>query len=194
MKRMILGVMLCMSAATWTLRADASGERYTFARPSAPASAVDASRLKLSIDKWASDADRDHMRKFLNEQGVANIAKAFPVTSDVGRLAWPGGLEYGVRYARKTTRADGGVDAVLVLDRPLWVWWDDTAASGGKAASDEPAVIVQLQLDAKGRGEGRISYAGVGAKSDARLGVALADYARAPALLTELRLDDREGA
>jgi hypothetical protein len=195
MKRLILGLMLSTTVATGTLVANTgSAERYTFARPPAPESALDASRLRLSIETWASDADRDRLRKYVEAEGTANLARAFPTTPDVGRVSWPGGLEYGVRYARKTPRPDGGSDVVLVLDRPLWVWWDDKNKTGAAATDGVPAVIVQLQLDAKGRGEGRISYGGVGARSDARLGVALADYSRAPALLMDLRMESRQSA
>lgn len=193
MRRLILGLMLCVAAGTGTMRADAAaGERYSFVRPPAPDSVMDASRLKLSVEKWASDADRDHLRKFLDTEGMTHLSRAFPSTPDVGRVSWPGGLEYGVRYARRVARPDGGTDAVLVLDRPLWVWWDDKSTPS--SATAPPAIVVQLQLDAKGRGEGRISYGGIGAKSDARLGVALADYQKAPALLTDLRMESGQGA
>ncbi len=180
----VLGAMAVMALSASLIANQATGDRYTFARPPAPESVVDASRLGFVIERWATDEERDHVKKYLDENGMANLPRAFYNTPNAGHLSWPGGLEYGVRYARRTTRADGGSDIVLVLDRPVWVWWD-----GSAKPSDLPAAVVQLRLDKNGRGEGRLSHGGVGAKTDPALGVTLTDYAQAPAILTDVRLE-----
>jgi hypothetical protein len=159
-------------------------ERLTFARPPAPESTIDPKdRLAIVIDRWSSDAERDRLSGTLAEEGAQRLLDALGDSPGAGRLHWPGGLEYGIRYARRVSRDNGELDVVLILDRPLWVWWD---ARGTLPKHDDPFTVVHLRLGKDGRGEGRVST-GVAVRSDKAVGVALADHASAPVLLTDVR-------
>jgi hypothetical protein len=175
--------LLMVLGFTFALPADVrSADRFTFVRPPAPESTVDPKdRLSFNIERWSTDAERDRMLAAIAENGQEKLLDAFRETPDAGRLQWPGGLQYAVRYAHRIARTDGGSDIVLVVDRPLWLWWESQPAS-----TSYPYTVLQLRLDKDGKGEGRASF-GVAVSSDKTLGVVLSDYPEAPALLTDIR-------
>jgi hypothetical protein len=174
---MVLGVTTSASAAMSAV------DRFTFARPSAPESTVDpkSGRLSVDIDRWSTAAERNSLVAAIGEKGPEKLLDAFRDVGRIGTLYWPGGLQYPVRYAWRSQRADGGADVILVVDRPVWMWWDSSAPSTGY-----PYTVVQMKLAKDGSGEGRVSR-GVAVASDKTLGVALSDFAKAPALLTDVR-------
>ena len=157
-------------------------ERFTFARPPAPESTVDPKdRLSLIIDRWSTDSERDRLLGAIADRGQTQLLEAFWDVGRIGTLNWPGGLEYAVRYARRNPRPDGGSDVVLVVERPLWMWWDSKIGS-----TEYPFTVVQLRLDKDGQGEGRASL-GVPITTDKTIGVTLSEFAKAPAVLTDVR-------
>jgi hypothetical protein len=158
-----------------------AAEQYSFARPPAPESTVDPPRLSLHLDRYSTDAERARLQEAIADRGPEHALQGLSEVPYVGRLTWPGGTEYSVRYARQNARPDGGRDVILLLDRPLWIWWDTSAP-----ANPYPYSVVQLQLGPDGKGEGRISN-GVTVTSDTVLGVTLSDYAKAPKLLADVR-------
>jgi hypothetical protein len=175
--------LLMLPGSLTTVADEPAAERFSFARPPAPESTVDPkdNRLPIVIDRWASDAERDSVVTSIAENGEARLLTATRDLPRAGRILWPGGLEYTIHYARRQTRPDGGADIVLVVDRPLWMWWDSKLGT-----TDYPFSIVQLQLDKDGKGEGRVSL-NTPVTRDKALGVALSDYAKAPAVLTDVR-------
>jgi hypothetical protein len=172
---MVLGV-LSMTAPVF------AADQFTFARPPAPESTVDPKgRLSVTLDRWSTPAERDRLTTAIAEHGPETLLEAFREVGRIGTLYWPGGLEYTVRYAWRNARPDGGSDVVLVLDRALWMWWESKGES-----TPSPYTVVQLRLGKDGVGEGRVSL-GVPVASDKTLGVALSDWAKAPAVLTDVR-------
>jgi hypothetical protein len=180
---MVLGSVAPVSADTTPV------ERFSFARPPAPDSTIDPkSRLDVVIDRWSSDAERDRMISVIAEKGHAKLLDAFWDVSRIGTLHWPGGLEYAVRYARRVARPDGTADVVLVVERPLWVWWDTNMAKMA-ASPEHPFTVIQLRVGKDGKGEGRVSF-GVPFESDKTAGVVLRDFTKAPALLTDVHREN----
>jgi len=175
--------LLMVLGATFTISADtASADRFTFARPPAPESTVDPKgRLSIDIDRWSTDAERDRVAAAITESGQEKLLDALRDVSRVGTIYWPGGLEYSLRYARRIVRPDGSSDVVFVVDRPLWLWWESKPAS-----TPYPYTVVQMRFGKDGAGEGRVSI-GVPVASDKTAGVVLSDYARAPAVITDVR-------
>jgi hypothetical protein len=175
--------LLMVLGAMFTIAADApAAARFTFARPPAPESTVDPKgRLSTAIDRWSTDAERDRLSAGLTEYGQGKLRDALRGVSSVGTFYWPGGLEYSVRYARAATRPDGGSDVVLVVDRPLWLWWEANPVS-----TSSPYTVVQMRLGKEDAGEGRASI-GAPVSSDKTFGVVLADYGSAPVVLTDIR-------
>jgi hypothetical protein len=67
------------------------------------------------------------------------------------------------------------------------MWWDSTFQS-----TPYPFSVVQIRLGKDGAGEGRVS-SGVPVASDKMLGVALADFGKAPAVLADVRRQAETG-
>ena len=165
-------------------------ERFTFTVPNAPESTVDDDRFTLTINRWSSDAEREEMLRIMKERGSANALDAFRETGAIGYLRWPGGLEYSVRYAQRVERPDRTADVVLVVERPLWVWWNAGVTPAAASEDDARFSVVQIRLDANGKGEGRIVN-GPAIETDERLGVVVPDFATRPVLLTDVRREER---
>jgi len=173
---MVLGSIFTISADTTAV------DHFTFARPPAPESTVDPKgRLSVAIERWSSDTERDQLTAGLAQSGPDKLLDALRDVPNAGRMYWPGGTLYDVRYARRITRPDGTTDAVFVVDRPLWLWWESKPAS-----TPYPYSVIQVRLGKDGAGEGRASF-GIPVTSDKALGVVLSDYAKAPAVLTDVR-------
>jgi hypothetical protein len=184
--RITLGISLALLMVLGTARLTAdeiASDRFSFARPPAPESTVDpdTNRLDVVIDRWSTDADRDQVIKMIAGNGVGNLLDAFRTSPRAGTLHWPAGTQYAVYYARREARADGGSDVVLVVDRPLWMWWDTTTGS-----TSYPFSVIHIRLGKDGNGEGRVSL-NVPVTSDTALGVALADFSKAPVVLADVR-------
>jgi hypothetical protein len=178
---MVLGTTFPISGAA------AVAERFTFARPPAPESTVDPTtgRLRIDLERWSTGAERDQLAAVIAETGPENLLVALRDVGRIGTLYWPGGVDYTVRYAWRTQRSQGGADVVLVLDRPLWLWWNPSAPS-----TPYPFTVVQMRLGSDGSGEGRASL-GVPVAGDKTLGVTIAEFDKAPAVLADLRRDQR---
>jgi len=145
-----------------------SASQYTFVVANAPK------------DTFSRDGRlRVRLMRALGEP--AKLLSALPYAEVAGYLQWPGGLEYSVRYARQTARPDGSADIVMVVERPLWLWWDPTA----KWAADQQFTVVQIRINKDGTGEGRIATGG-GFTRDNDSGIVISDTTK-PALLTDVR-------
>ena len=173
---------ISMVAAAVSVAAQPSpaAERFTFV----PANFPGAPAMNLVIKQWSSEVDRD--RVLAAAAGSPNELKS-PIASlsEVGYLDWPGGVQYVLRYASRTTRADGTEDLVLATDRPIWVWWD--GASKPSATADNAYTVIQLRLDKSGKGEGKFSIAeNIKADTTAKT-IVVGDYASRPALLTNVQ-------
>ena len=154
--------------------------QYTFAVANAPKDVFSSDgRLRLRLLRWSSDDERRQVMAALEEP--SKLLSALPYVGVAGYLQWPGGLEHTVRYARQTARPDGGADIVLVVERPLWLWWDSTA----KWAADQHFTVVHMRVNKDGTGEGRIAT-GDGFRRNADSGIMISDTTK-PALLTNVR-------
>ena len=154
--------------------------QYSFVVANAPKDVLSSDgRMRVRLMRWSTDDERRQLMAGLEEP--SKLLSALPYVDVVGYLQWPGGLEHSVRYARQTARPDGGVDIVMVVERPLWLWWDPTA----KWAADQQFTVVHLRMNKDGTGEGRIAT-GDGFKRDSDAGIVIYDTTK-PALLTDVR-------
>ena len=155
--------------------------RYSFTVANAPKDTVSPNgRMRVRIIRWSTDAERQQLIAALEEP--SKLLNAFQA-GDVGYLQWPGGLEYSVRYARRTARPDGGADIVLVVQRPLWLWWD----ASNPWAADQHFTVVNMRLKKDGTGEGRIAT-GTGFQRDTDNGIVVSDATKPP-LLVDVRVE-----
>ena len=98
---------------------------------------------------------------------------------------------YALRSAVRLAEPDGGERILLLTDRRLGAWNDlwKPAASGaaGAAAANYEFSLIELHLNAKGEGEGKISLAGKVAPDSAAKTIALESYSALPVVLKNVR-------
>jgi hypothetical protein len=170
-----------ISAAVVPLLAE--GETaFTFTVANAPKTGLPEDRLQVTIDRWSTDSERDRLADLLAANDTASINYTLRSAEAVGHLRWPGGLDYTLRYARRTPRPDGGADLLLVADSRVWVWWD----SKNDIGLDEPFTVFHVRLDKNGVGEGRVAPASK-VRSDKAFGVTVPDVDSRPVLMLDIR-------
>ena len=81
-----LALLMVLGSVTLTTADTNAAERFTFARPPAPASPVDPpDRLGLVIDRWSTDAERDTLLGVIAESGQAKLLDAFGTSAASAR-------------------------------------------------------------------------------------------------------------
>jgi hypothetical protein len=116
-----------------------------------------------------------------------SLATALGKAPIVGRLWSSEVAGYSLRSAVRLAEPDGGERIVLITDRRLGAWnelWKPAAA--GPAANYEFSVI-ELRLNAKGEGSGKVSLTGKVAADAAAKTVALEDYDVLPVVLKNVK-------
>jgi hypothetical protein len=178
----VVATFVCVAGAPASSETIEERATYTFVAADAPKTGLPEERLQVTIDRWSSDDERDRLASLLAANDTQSLRYALRNAEAAGHLRWPGGLEYTLRYARRTERADGGADLVLIADSRVWVWWDST----NDLALDEPFTVFHVRLDRNGVGEGRVAPASR-VRPDERAGVAVTDLDTRPALMTDVR-------
>jgi hypothetical protein len=171
-------------ASVLSAQTPGAGQRFTYTVPGAPESTVDGKGpFQLTLQRWSTDEERDRMLQAMAGES-SGVLDAVRDAGYVGYLRWPGGLEYSLRYARQARRPDGRTEIVLVADRPLWIWWDSSKSSSAMAG-DGQFSLIQIRMDGD-TGEARLASGG-GVTSDKETGVALAEQAKQPVVITGVR-------
>jgi hypothetical protein len=177
---LLTAAVIVASSIILSADTERSVSQYTFVVANAPKDTFSSNgRLRVRLMRWSTDDERRQLMTALGEP--SKLLSALPYVDVVGYLQWPGGLEHSVRYARQTARPDGGADIVMIVERPLWLWWDPTA----KWAADQQFTVVQISINKDGIGHGRIAT-GDGFKRDNESGIVISDTTK-PALLTDVR-------
>jgi len=161
-------------------------ERFTFVAANASkAGPSGQERMKIVIDKWSPDAERDRLMTVLKQDGSDQLTKSFRMGWAVGYIEFPGYLYRTIRFAYRMPRPDGGEDVILATDDPVWLQWDPSL--GPAPTTRDNGTVIQLQLNREGRGEGKLS---VGTKltttPDGKM-FTIQNYAQQPVVLTDVR-------
>ena len=145
--------------------------------------------ISIHILRWSPDADRDRLAAAFKEKGDAGLQAVLDAVPTVGIL-WTGeSLGYSLRYAHRAALPDGGERFIIATDRRLGAWsrGNPWKAAGQQAAPDLPFTIVELRLNRRGQGEGKMSLAGkVTFEPDGKT-IALENYASVPILIKDVK-------
>ena len=118
----------------------------------------------------------------------ASLAKALQDATTAGYL-WSSEMAgYAIRYAGKVGNPDGSQRIILITQRRLGAvnqLWNPTFE--GTPNTDEFSVI-ELRLNAKGEGEGKVSLVGKAAADAAAKMVTLENYNALPAVFRNVRM------
>lgn len=95
---------------------------------------------------------------------------------------------YAVQYAVKTAGADGGQDITLVTERRLGAYndlWKPVGA--GVKPNDYEFSVIEVHLNTKGEGEGKVSLTGKVAVDGAGKTIGLENYSALPVVLKNVK-------
>ena len=114
-----------------------------------------ATPIDIVIERWTGDAERDQLMMVFQKEGPDRLLNALRQTRRVGSIRTPDTLAYDLHYARQIPGEDGGRRIVLATDRPIGFW----EATTRPRTVDYPFTLIELQLDGRSEGVGKLSIA-----------------------------------
>lgn len=150
--------------------------------------------ITIRVLRWSADADREKLIAAFKEKGDAGLQTAFEGIQTLGYIWTSESLGYSLRYAHRVALPDGGERIIVATDRRLGVWTRGNPwKSSAQGAPDYPFTLVELKLNRRGQGEGKMSIATkVTVEPDGKV-IALENYASAPVLLKDVKRDPASG-
>ncbi|HEX6737637.1 MAG TPA: hypothetical protein VF310_05190 [Vicinamibacteria bacterium] len=139
--------------------------------------------IEITIDRWSTDQDRDQLLAALRESGSDGLLKALQKIKDpVGYIRTPESIGYPLRFAREVPNAEGGKRVIVATDRPIGF----LEATRRPRTFDYPFMIVDLRIDAKGEGQGKLMPLARITANDEHV-VEIENYANEPVRLTQVK-------
>jgi hypothetical protein len=118
----------------------------------------------------------------LREGGNDGLLRTLRKMNEVGHIRGGASLGYPVRFARQIPLGDGARRILIATDRPV----SFLEAANQTRTMDYPFMIVDIRMDAKGEGQGKLlPLARVNVDSDHV--VEIENYASEPVRLTSVR-------
>jgi len=106
----------------------------------------------------------------------------------VGYMRLPNTLGYDLHYARKHPGEDGGEQIIILTDRRVGFW----EARDQPRTMDYPFTLIDVRVNAKGEGEGKLSVATKIAYNNKKNTVELENYASEPVRLQNVRAEKKK--
>jgi hypothetical protein len=139
--------------------------------------------IDVIVERWSTEAERRALVAAFKEKGPEGLREALEDIDPVGRITTPGSIGYDLRYAHQVALPGGGRRILAGTERPM----SFREISRGTISSDYPFTIVEMRLNAKGEGEGRLSLATkIVGEGDS---VELENYDLAPIRLTKIKAE-----
>jgi hypothetical protein len=116
--------------------------------------AANTATIDFTIERWSTDAERTKLLSLVPEEykSAQKLVDALQDMPSVGSIRTPQTLAWTLRYARQFKTDEGGRRIVLVTDRPIGF----REAANSNRSMDYPFSILEIRLNAKDEGEGKI--------------------------------------
>ena len=154
----ILMATLAAAALTAPASAQTQGEKLRIEAFAVNMSNIGTGRTNtvlMEIDRWTTDQQQDELRTALLEQGSDKLLQALQKQPRVGFIRLPNTVGYDLHYARETALPDGGRRISIATDRRIGFW----EARNQPRTIDYPFTLIELRVDANGKGQGKLSVA-----------------------------------
>lgn len=139
--------------------------------------------MKIVIDRWSTDAEKDQLHAAFIEKGQDGLLKALQDTKRIGFLNFRNGIGYAIHYSCEKLGEDGSRRIILITDRNINFW----EARNNFRTMDYPFTLIELRLDKNNKGEGKMSIATkIALNKDSKL-FELEDWGTARTLLMNVR-------
>jgi len=141
--------------------------------------------VDFAIERWSTDAERAQLLAIIKEfpkDPNAKLVSALQKMPKVGYIRTSQTLAWDLHYARQSALDDGGRQIVLATDRPIGFW----EARNQPRTMDYPFTILEMRLDKRDMGEGKI-LAGTRIYVDKKDNLVLENYAQQPVRFNEIK-------
>lgn len=158
-------------------------ERYTAYAVNLNGARARAGTVDIAIEHWTTDQERDALVGDLKEGGNDLLLKRLRKAEKVGFIRSATSIGYPLRFARSVALPGGGKRILLATDRPIGFL---EVTSGGRR-NDYPFLLIDIRLDANGKGEGKLlNFARVNWADEGTIEVE--NWDREPVRLTEVHV------
>jgi hypothetical protein len=117
--------------------------------------AVKSGQVMITIKRWSTPEERTKLIASFKEGGQDALLKTLTKMGSLGYIRLPQTTGWDLHYAYQWPQEDGGRVIVIATDRkfpPGEVMYNGRSM-------DYPFELIQMKLDAQGRGEGKLSLA-----------------------------------
>jgi hypothetical protein len=111
--------------------------------------------LDIVVTRWSTAGERELLVSSIKERGQKGLLELMQKSERVGSIRIPGTLNYEFHFAMRGDSPDGGQSITLITDRPVGF----AEAVEGPRTLEYRFMVIQVQLNPIGRGEGRLSVA-----------------------------------
>ncbi len=146
-------------------------------------------RVDINITQWSSDLDHRHLARTILEQGPVAFSHTLAGYPSLGTIV-VGQREFVIRYAWQAPDQAGAQRVYVASSEPIVL----TTSEFQKSVDPEPLVFLELRLNARGDGMGKLSDAVRLSVDESRNVIELRDWDHRPLQLVmvhdELNLYD----
>jgi hypothetical protein len=144
-------------------------------------------QLSIRVSRWSTDAERERLTGLLADKGDAELQTALAAAPTIGYIWTSETLGYSVRYAYRLPMPEGGERIILAIDRRLGAWSREAWKASMAGAPDYPFTVLELRVNRRGMGEGKLSLGAKVAVDQQAKTIALENYNGAPVLLKDVK-------
>ena len=120
-----------------------------------PRTASGTAQVEITINRWSTPEETQRLMAVLKEKGANALLDTLIEMKPVGTINTPGSLAYDLHYANQQPTSEGGRRIFLATDRPIGYW----EAANQPRLSNYPFTFIELRMNGKGEGEGKLSLA-----------------------------------
>jgi hypothetical protein len=183
----LAALFVALLSAGLAAQSNAPMVRYTATATNLdPSVRLTATLVDITVSRWSSDTERQRLLGILAEGGQDKLLKALRDLPRVGTIKTPDSLAYALQYARRIQTDDGGERIILVTDRYISFW----EAANQSRTLEYPFMVIELRLDSRGRGEGKMTVA-TKLEVDKDGQIVLENYGSQPVRLGSVKRDDK---
>jgi hypothetical protein len=112
-------------------------------------------QLIMTVNQWATQEERDAFFVTLKEKGAEALLQQLRRGKRVGSLRTAQTVGWDIRLALEEPGKDGGRRVMLLTDRPIGF----SEATNRPITIDYPFTVIDMQIPAKGFGQGTLAIA-----------------------------------
>ena len=141
--------------------------------------------VDIVLERLSTDEERDGLIAAFVEGGQDKLLPALQkIRPRVGFIRTPNSIGYDLQYAWRFVNSDGTSRIVIATDRRINYW----EARNQPRTMDYPFTIIEMRLDGKGEGEGRLAAGTKISKSRDGKTIELENYGISPIALNNIKL------